>query len=177
MMTEISFLSASVFVTLIWVLFRAVYNFIVKKFDFKRELRLLLVYICIMVVMRITFFPFEKINGQIQPLLFSFENIFPFRINFVPFANLFDYPEKRSAWLNIIGNTTMFIPIGIIWPSVFKKLDSHKKVILSGIGFSLFVEILQLPFFDRVTDIDDLILNSAGFILGYLIYLLIKKLR
>ena len=177
MITEISFLSVSVFVTLIWVLFRTVYCFIIKKFDFKRELQLLLVYICIMVVMRITFFPFEKINGQIQPLLFSFENIFPLRINFVPFANLFDYPEKRSAWLNIIGNTTMFIPIGIIWPAVFKKLDSRKKVILSGIGFSAFVEILQLPFFDRVTDIDDLILNSLGFAVGYLIYLLIKKLH
>ena len=57
---------------------------------------------------------FEKIEGKIQPLLFSFENIFPFKINLVPFINLFDYPEKRSAWLNIIGNTTMFIPVGII---------------------------------------------------------------
>jgi glycopeptide antibiotics resistance protein len=130
-----------------------------------------------MVVMRITFFPFEKIEGKIQPLLFSFDNILPFRINLVPFINFFDYPEKRSAWLNVIGNTTMFIPIGIIWPTVFKKLDNHKKVILSGIGFSAFVEILQLPFFDRVTDIDDLILNSIGFAAGYLVYLLVKKLR
>ena len=176
-MKEISFVSASVFVTLIWVLFRMICCFISKKFDFKRELRLLLVYVCIMVVMRITFFPFEKVEGKIQPLLFSFDKILPFRINFVPFVNLFDYPEKRSAWLNVIGNTTMFIPIGIIWPTVFKKLDRHKKVILSGIGFSAFVEILQLPFFDRVTDIDDLILNSIGFAVGYLIYLLIKKLR
>ena len=176
-MTEIYFVSASVFVTLIWVLFRMICCFISKKFDFKRELRLLLVYVCIMVVMRVTFFPFEKVEDEIQPLLFSFDKILPFRINFVPFVNLFDYPEKRSAWLNVIGNTTMFIPIGIIWPTVFKKLDSHKKVILSGIGFSAFVEILQLPFFDRVTDIDDLILNSIGFAVGYLIYLLIKKLH
>ena len=176
-MTEISFISASVSVTLLWVLFRAVCCFISKKFDLKRELQLLLVYVCVMVVMRVTFFPFEKIKGKIQPLLFSFDKILPFRINFVPFVNLFDYPEKRSAWLNVIGNTAMFIPIGIIWPAVFKKLDSHKKALLSGIGFSAFVETLQLPFFDRVTDIDDLILNSAGFVIGYLIYLLIKKLR
>ena len=176
-MFEISFISASVAVTLLWILFRMLVCFINKKFDWKRELQLLLVYVCIMVVMRVTFFPFEKIEGRVQPLLFSFENIFPPRINFVPFVNLFDYAEKRSAWINVIGNTAMFIPIGIIWPIVFKKLDSHKKVIFAGIGFSLFVEILQLPFFDRVTDIDDLILNSFGFILGYLIYLLIKKLH
>ena len=55
-----------------------------------------------------------------------------------------------------------------------RELDSHKKVIAAGVGFSACIEILQLPF-DRVTDIDDLILNSLGFLLGYGIYLLCKK--
>ena len=71
----------------------------------------------------------------------------------------------------------MFIPIGIIWPAVFRKLDTHRKIIAAGVGFSLCIEILQLPFFDRVTDIDDLILNSLGFLMGYGIYLLVKKSR
>ena len=43
-------------------------------------------------------------------------------------------------------------------------------------GCSLLIEILQLPFFDRASDIDDLILNSVGFIVGYGIYLLVKGL-
>ena len=47
----------------------------------------------------------------------------------------------------------------------------------AGVGFSLFIEILQLPFYDRVTDIDDLILNSLGFLIGYGIFLLVKKLK
>ena len=71
----------------------------------------------------------------------------------------------------------MFIPIGIIWPIVYKELNTHKKVIAAGIGFSLFIEILQLPFYDRVTDIDDLILNSLGFLTGYALYVLVKKLK
>mgnify|MGYP003323531126 CR=1 FL=1 len=33
---------------------------------------------------------------------------------------------------------------------------------------------MQLPLFDRVTDIDDLILNSLGYVMGYGIYLLVK---
>ena len=49
-------------------------------------------------------------------------------------------------------------------------------MITAGVGFSLCIEILQLPFFDRVTDVDDLILNSLGFITGYGIYLLVKKI-
>ena len=71
----------------------------------------------------------------------------------------------------------MFIPLGIVWPSVYKELDAHWKVISAGIGVSLCIEILQLPFYDRVSDIDDLLLNSLGFIIGYLLYLLAKSLK
>ncbi len=42
-----------------------------KRMDWKREVQLLLVYICIIVVTRFTFFPFAKINGQVQPLIFG----------------------------------------------------------------------------------------------------------
>ena len=82
----------------------------------------------------------------------------------------------KEALLNLIGNTAMFIPLGIVWPAVFKKLNNHWKVIAAGFGVSLIIEILQLPFFDRATDIDDLILNTLGFLMGYGIYLLVKKL-
>ena len=112
-----------------------------------------------------------------QPLLFDAARIFPPRINLIPLLNLFDYEIRREALINLIGNTAMFVPLGIIWPSVFRKLDTHQKVIGAGAGFSLIIEILQLPFFDRVSDIDDLLLNSIGFIAGYLIYVLVIKIK
>ena len=68
-------------------------------------------------------------------------------------------------------------PPGIVFPIVYKKLNTHRKVIAAGVGTSLSIEILQLLFFDRVTDIDDLILNAAGYLLGYGIYLLVKKAK
>jgi glycopeptide antibiotics resistance protein len=71
----------------------------------------------------------------------------------------------------------MFIPLGIVWPIVYKDLDTPLKIIAAGIGFSLLIEIVQLPFYDRVSDIDDLILNSTGYIIGYVIYLLVKKIK
>ena len=110
-------------------------------------------------------------------MLFDSNKILPFRLNLKPFIYLFDYPTIEEALLNLIGNTAMFIPLGIIWPSVFKKLNTHGKVIAAGFGVSLAIEVLQLPFFDRATDIDDLILNTLGFLIGYGIYLLTKKLR
>ena len=176
-MIEISYLQMVVAISVIWVIIRAICWAKAKGIEMKRELQLLLVYICIVVVVRFTFCPFGKVDGKIQPLLFDPEKVFPLWVNFKPFIYLFDYPTMREALLNLIGNTAMFLPLGIVWPAVFKKLNTHGKVILAGVGVSLTIEVLQLPFFGRTTDIDDLILNTLGFLIGYGIYLLVRKLR
>ena len=164
-------------ITVLWILVRMAVCILQKRVIWKRELQLILVYICIVVVIRFTFFPFRKVDGQVLPLVFDAANAFPPRINLLPFVYMTDYPTRGEILLNFIGNTLMFLPLGIVWPAVFKELDTHKKMIAAGIGTSLLIEILQLPFFDRVSDIDDLILNSAGFLLGYGIYLLVKKIK
>ena len=176
-MIQIPFAAAMLLVSFLWILVRAAVCINQKHISWKREAQLMLVYICIVVVMRFTFFPFSKVGGRIQPLLFDAAAVFPPRINLIPFVNLLNYEIYKEMLINVIGNTTMFIPLGIGWPCVFKKLDTHIKVIAAGVGFSLCIEILQLPFFDRVTDIDDLILNSVGFAVGYGIYLLVKTVK
>ena len=173
-MIRISYTSMVVFISIIWCLVRVICAIKTKRADWKKELKLLLVYVCIVVVARFTFFPFSKVNGEIQPLVYESAKVYPFRINWIPLVNLFDYPEMRDILINVIGNTAMFIPLGIVWPSVYKGLDTHWKVISAGIGVSLCIEILQLPFYDRVSDVDDLLFNSLGFIIGYLLYLLAK---
>ena len=176
-MVKIYCLPLLALITLAWILVRGAVSLRQDRISWRRERQLLSVYICILVVTRFTFFPFSRVNGQVQPLLFDAARIFPPRINLLPMVYLFDYPVLREALLNLIGNTAMFIPLGIVWPGVFKKLDTHGKVIAAGVGYSLLIEILQLPFFDRVSDIDDLILNSLGFALGYGIYLLVKSVK
>ena len=176
-MVSISYTFLASMITVLWILVRAAACKKSGTFRWQRELQLLLVYICIVVVVRFTFHPFGKVNGRLQPLVFDAANCFPPRINWVPFVNLLDYPNRRDLLLNLIGNTAMFVPLGIVWPSVFKQLNTHGKVIAAGVGCSLLIEILQLPFYDRVSDIDDLILNSLGFLIGYAIYLLVKAVK
>lgn len=176
-MIEISYTAVLILISLIWILVRVIACTQTGRFFWKWEAQLLLVYVCLVVVARFTFFPFSKVNGQIQPLVFDPSLAYSFRINLVPFVHLMDYPERREALLNLFGNTAMFLPLGIVWPAVFRKLDTHKKVIAAGIGVSLFIEILQLPFCVRISDIDDLILNSLGYLMGYGLYLLVRKLR
>ena len=136
----------------------------------------MLVYICIVVVTRFTFFPFSKVDGRVQPLIFELATAWPFRINLIPFVNLLDYESKRDLLLNLIGNCAMFIPTGILTPVLYKHLDSFKKTVLTGFLISLSIEILQLPFAVRASDVDDLILNTLGVAVGYCLYALVKRL-
>lgn len=172
-MIKITYLQMVMVISVVWIAVRAFFAVKKRKLEVKRELQLILVYICLIVVARFTFCPLRKVDGVIQPLLFDPANIFPFRINLIPFVNLFDYDIFSEAIINFIGNTAMFIPLGIVWPAVFKELDTPLKNLAAGAGFSLLIEILQLPFYDRVSDVDDLLLNTLGFAMGYGIYRLV----
>ena len=128
------------------------------------------------VISRMVFHPMATVDGRVQPLVFDIATAWPLRINLVPFVNLLDYESVTDLLLNLIGNTAMFIPTGIILPILYKRLNCFWKVTLAGLMISLCIEILQLPFPSRATDIDDLILNTLGVMIGYGVYALVKKL-
>ena len=82
-------------------------------------------------------------------------------INLIPFNS----EGIRTYILNII----MFMPLGFLLPLIWEKFRNSVKVFYTGLGFSLAIEICQL-FNHRATDIDDLMMNSLGAILGYFIW-------
>ncbi len=65
-MVLISYSFMIILISVIWILARAIVCIKQRHISLKRELQLILVYICIIVVARFTFFPFEKLNGMIQ---------------------------------------------------------------------------------------------------------------
>jgi glycopeptide antibiotics resistance protein len=73
-----------------------------------------------------------------------------------------------------IENILLFIPLGFILPFIWKKYEVLWKTILSGITFSLIIELSQL-FNRRVTDIDDLLMNTLGGVIGWVIFRLLKE--
>ena len=166
-MFEFSFLAGQLTVVAGWILFRIAAYIKNKTFRWKREAVQLLFLINLLVIYRITFHPFAKLDGQVQPLLFDAATAWPFRVNLVPFVNLLDYPTKGEILLNVIGNCAMFIPTGIMIPLIYKKLASFRKTVQTGFLISFIIEIVQLPFAVRCSDVDDLILNTLGCILGY----------
>ena len=174
-MFEITYKGLLIFITLAWIVTRTICGIKNKKADWKYEAKLLTVYICLVVIARIVYFPMRLVEGRIASLVLDVDKIFPLWINLIPFVHLFDVYD---GWLiNIIGNVTMFIPVGLAWPFCFKKLDTLGKTVLVGAGFPLFIEITQLPFYDRCSDVDDLILNTTGILIGALIYFGVKLLK
>ncbi len=176
-MLIIPLLTGELIFTGIWLLARIIIWVREKRICWKREAMLLLLYINLAVLIRFVFYPFFRAEGHVRPLQIDLNNILPFRINLIPFVNIMDYDVKREAVINIVGNTVMFIPTGIILPILYKELNSFGKVICAGAGISLLIEMLQLLLPGSVTDIDDLILNTLGVCIGFAIYCITRCFR
>ena len=174
-MFEITYFQMVIFITAAWIFVRLVAAAVNKTFSVKRELLLLLVYVCLIVLARFVYFPLHLIEGKIGTLTIGLEPGFAEHIHVKPFYFITDAYDGQI--INVIGNFTMFIPVGIVWPVCFKKLDNVFKALLACFGLSLFIELSQLLCYDRHTDIDDLILNTSGALFGILIVFIIRKIK
>jgi len=90
------------------------------------------------------------------------ESIFNPNIHPIPFAD----GITRAFILNIFA----FIPIGFLCPFVSKSYQKIKEAALFGLGISLTIEISQLFTLHRLTDINDLLTNTLGTVIGCLCF-------
>ena len=102
-------------------------------------------------------------------------NLIPFKVLIETYNEVFINGNMNYFLINFLGNIIMFMPFGFFISLLWNI--SNKKVIIIGFCSSLFIEFCQL-FLTRGTDIDDLILNTIGAVLGLVLYkLLYKKLN
>lgn len=102
-------------------------------------------------------------------------------VNWVPFSVFQDYSEDLSkgpvfflvTLVNFFGNLAMFIPIGF-FPALLFRNASWKRSVFIGFGMSTLIEVAQY-FIMRNTAVDDIILNTAGALCGYFLFLLIRR--
>jgi len=102
------------------------------------------------------------------------------RANFVPFASLkyFYSVRKRYSYVakNILGNIIGFIPLGVLLPVLFVNLQRLWKTLATVFVISLLFETIQLMTNLGVFDVDDLLLNTFGGGVGYILYVGSRKL-
>ncbi len=102
--------------------------------------------------------------------------------NFIPFKTIIYYLfiadiNFTIRFENIVGNIVAFVPFGCMLPLLSSKFQSYKIVFLSTFSLSLSLELIQLISGFGSFDVDDLLLNTIGGLLGSfpIIYFYFRK--
>lgn len=96
--------------------------------------------------------------------------------NFIPFKEIFRYNIGSRLFVkNIIGNVLLFLPYGYFISYYLKNKKMLPSLVLT-LAVSITIEVVQLNI-GRTFDIDDIILNAVGGILGSGIYILIDRIK
>ncbi|HEY7737740.1 MAG TPA: VanZ family protein [Candidatus Limnocylindria bacterium] len=113
----------------------------------------------------LTLAPIEPPEG-----LIVVPNPVPLRTIAIYMANL-DSP----FWVRqLVGNLLLLLPVGLLGPVAFPPLNGWLRVFLAALALSLAIEIAQLWIPNRMADIDDVLLNVAGAMLGYAILTVLR---
>ncbi len=160
----------------IWIVSRIIRAIVYKKINLFREILLWVMFLYVIFLLFRTFEPFT--------ILIQREHQ---RANFIPLQGILSMIEKASifdqdmtrriVFVNIVGNILLFSPLGMTLPLLEKRLNRGWLVVLLGLSFSLTIEIAQTFLVDRVFDVDDLILNSFGTLVGFLVYAILNQIK
>lgn len=83
-------------------------------------------------------------------------------INWLPFSH-------DISLVGYVLNVVLFLPLGFLLPVIWPCMRSLGRVALSGLSVSLLIELSQL-LNPRSSDVDDLLMNTLGAVLGYLAF-------
>lgn len=82
-----------------------------------------------------------------------------------------------QVWLNPLLNVAMFLPLGVLLPLSVKRFQQWYWMLAVGAGMSLVIEGLQHFLSRGQADVDDLICNTLGAMLGYCLVMLFLSLK
>lgn len=101
--------------------------------------------------------------------------------NFIPFRMIRLYLKHWNkipeiAFANLVYNVTAFFPFGILVPMLRRGCRYLLATFFGACFFSLFLETTQLVTLLGEFDVDDIILNTLGAVIGMAGYAAVKKL-
>lgn len=99
-------------------------------------------------------------------------------INLLPLETVrrfWRYGSRQQLLVNLAGNVAVFVPLGLLPTALWQRLRRLWKATLLCCASSCLIEFFQL-FIGRSVDVDDVLLNTLGGVLGYLVFSLLQPL-
>src|SRR6056297_3701984 len=94
-------------------------------------------------------------------------------VNLIPFKTILGYLTGEPTWKiairNLLGNIFVLAPFGFLIAILYQNIK-WSRVLLVGVLTGIILELLQVIFKSGILDIDDIILNSLGVVIGYLLF-------
>lgn len=98
--------------------------------------------------------------------------------NFVPFKTILPYLLGDKGWIiagiNLVGNIALLVPLGVLAPLVYRNL-TWKASLALGAAAGLCIEVMQTVLRVGIFDIDDVILNALGVMIGYWAFAIVAQ--
>ncbi|WP_307794911.1 VanZ family protein [Alkalihalobacillus sp. BA299] len=102
--------------------------------------------------------------------------------NLTPFRSIYRISvfsqDIMDPIIILLGNVMLFVPFGFLLPFMFKHVQ---KVMIKAVFIccvsSLFIEVCQFLFTYRVSNVDDVILNTFGGLIGVSIFVIIRTIK
>lgn len=88
-----------------------------------------------------------------------------------------DYSYMLNSFENLVGNVAVFVPFGFLFPYAFRRGRNFLVMLLNAFLLVLGIEVFQLFSAFGAFDVDDILLNCIGAVIGYLLYLPFEALR
>jgi len=117
-------------------------------------------------MLMIYFLFFAESMGRTQAGTEYHYNLQPFK-EIMRFIKYYEMIGFYAVFLNLAGNILAFVPFGLFFPFLSRRNRSLWKMTLISFEVSLAVELIQLVTRVGSCDVDDMILNTLGGMLGF----------
>jgi glycopeptide antibiotics resistance protein len=171
----LSILGLNLFFLPIWFFYRLYLNKKDRRRKVSREIRLfvLVEYFVCLAAVTIVPLPFSKVGTPYLNLDF-------FHQTYYNFLSAWNHTSSRTVLNeseNLLGNVILFLPMGFLLPLLFSRYRNFILLFLTAFFCSFSIEAIQYFIsinwgYNRIADIDDLVLNVSGALLGYFFYFL-----
>ena len=165
------FLGMSFFILYAWIFFETIRR---KQNSLFAILTQSSFFLYIFMVLSLTgyFILFREIsvNNWYENMIMRIEREDHVNLELLKMFRIYEFSNKQ-----IMGNLVMLFPLGIYIPLLYPRLSGFFAVVFISLLFSLLIESFQLVTRFRSADVDDVLLNTLGACVGFLVFIIVKK--